>query len=571
MIGIFIYADTGYFSIQVLQQALSIFNIELVSYASQDDIAKQAQRYPESIQAYVCNAGSHWFAIRRFNRHYFDLNSFFYVPRLINEILLIHYINWIKENGYSVFIVKGDLPPCLADHTLSANPIDASEYHLLIKDLPELIIDDKLIGSSRNLHGSGKTAVKVSKELYDAFEKNPDDPLIRRKVLKQISRYNCDETVEDISDLAHDSNHSLLLISRPKHNSAEKMAKTFGHSQDHFSRMLLIRQSTQTIINNSFTDDTKELHSPIRMREEYIIEHTPEELDLDELDKFLKQNQRVFRQTIMMSRSRCGIHMPFDDCDGKEQTSASQKFHDDHDNTSLQHMMETLLHDQLEPDTCIGFLKNERELEMLNRMLLKKTIDASLSSDNSTEKRSEESAESILMTAMNTPPTPSINVELTHTNNSELASTIHSEPTATTTNLEPKSAINPEPTSTNVQLTSAMNSEPAPTTDIESRSTMNLRLTPTTSVESASTMNPEPATITSLESTSAINLESISKINVEPTPIANSETVKINNPSSSTTSCSLTSTNTCSSTSPTNDPDFTRSLTIEGKLFRTIM
>ena len=127
--------DTGFFSIQVLQKALSVFDIELIPIASQHQVAQRARADPHSIQAYICNLREHWLTIRRFGSQYFDLNSISTVPKFISNTYLSLYLAQLQQSGYSIFVIHGDLPPCTADERLSSQPIDPTHYRTLTERL----------------------------------------------------------------------------------------------------------------------------------------------------------------------------------------------------------------------------------------------------------------------------------------------------------------------------------------------------------------------------------------------------------------------------------------------------
>ncbi|CAF1303927.1 unnamed protein product [Rotaria sordida] len=141
--------DTGFFSIQVLQKALEVFEIELIPYASQHLKAQQARDDPQSIQAYICNLREHWLTIRRFGTQYFDLNSISIVPKLISNTYLSLYLTQLQHSGYSIFIVHGNLPPCTADEKLLNNTIDPNYYRSLT---------DRVNASNKDNNKNSKTS-----------------------------------------------------------------------------------------------------------------------------------------------------------------------------------------------------------------------------------------------------------------------------------------------------------------------------------------------------------------------------------------------------------------------------
>lgn len=107
--------DTGYFSIQVISRALETFSLELIPLNSTDERAQRARNDPTTVQAFIFNMESHWFCVRRFHTHWFDLNSLLNKPRYMSGLYLTEYLRQMKDDGYSIFIVSGVFPDCLAD------------------------------------------------------------------------------------------------------------------------------------------------------------------------------------------------------------------------------------------------------------------------------------------------------------------------------------------------------------------------------------------------------------------------------------------------------------------------
>lgn len=116
------YDDSGYFSIQVLQKALEIWNLELVPFNSSDAISQQARNDPSSVKAFICNFKLHWFTIRKLGHSWFDLNSMKSGPELISDTYLSLFLTTLQHEGYSVFVVSGNLPACEADRKLQLIP-----------------------------------------------------------------------------------------------------------------------------------------------------------------------------------------------------------------------------------------------------------------------------------------------------------------------------------------------------------------------------------------------------------------------------------------------------------------
>mmetsp|Transcript_5436 Transcript_5436/g.8041 ORF Transcript_5436/g.8041 Transcript_5436/m.8041 type:complete len:357 (+) Transcript_5436:146-1216(+) len=100
---------SGNFSIEVLRSALltqnnlSLPNIRQQGILDQMDIT--------DIEGFICNRESHWFAIRKINGRYWNLNSTKERPEQISHFRLAAEIEGLQQEGYSVFCVTDALPP----------------------------------------------------------------------------------------------------------------------------------------------------------------------------------------------------------------------------------------------------------------------------------------------------------------------------------------------------------------------------------------------------------------------------------------------------------------------------
>ncbi|XP_076264987.1 ataxin-3-like isoform X2 [Rhynchophorus ferrugineus] len=119
--------DSGYFSVQVITSALQVWGLELVPYCSTDTQAKSALENPSGQQAFICNYRDHWFTIRKIGNQWFNLNSLLTRPELISDTYLALFLAQLKNDGYSIFIVSGDLPECTADEVLKNNPVQKKQ------------------------------------------------------------------------------------------------------------------------------------------------------------------------------------------------------------------------------------------------------------------------------------------------------------------------------------------------------------------------------------------------------------------------------------------------------------
>jgi hypothetical protein len=118
-------AGDGNFSVQVLSEALSVWNLEVVSVTSPD--AKEAKQNPlaqvffcffysgRSLtvfkNAFILNLGSHWFSVRKIGGVFWNLNSLNKGgPEEISDFYLALLFDTLMQEGYSIFVVFGDLP-----------------------------------------------------------------------------------------------------------------------------------------------------------------------------------------------------------------------------------------------------------------------------------------------------------------------------------------------------------------------------------------------------------------------------------------------------------------------------
>lgn len=112
--------DSGFFSIQVICNALKVWGIELMPFLSPE--ARQAREKPQNQRAFICNLQQHWLTIRKLGHQWFNLNSLLSKPELITETYLSLFLTQLQTEGYSIFVVMGTLPESEADQLLKLCP-----------------------------------------------------------------------------------------------------------------------------------------------------------------------------------------------------------------------------------------------------------------------------------------------------------------------------------------------------------------------------------------------------------------------------------------------------------------
>lgn len=106
---------SGYFSIQVITEALRRqANLHLEALDSPS--AFKIRQNPSMGQAYICHFEDHWFALRKIGTTWFVLNSLFKTPRIVSETFMELYITQLYTEGWSIYLVEGQLPSCAADN-----------------------------------------------------------------------------------------------------------------------------------------------------------------------------------------------------------------------------------------------------------------------------------------------------------------------------------------------------------------------------------------------------------------------------------------------------------------------
>ncbi|XP_068110702.1 ataxin-3 isoform X2 [Hyperolius riggenbachi] len=108
--------DSGFFSIQVISDALSVWGLELILFNSPEYQTLGID--PVNERAFICNYKEHWFTVRKLGRQWFNLNSLLTGPELISDTYLALFLAQLQQEGYSIFVVKGELPDCEADQLL---------------------------------------------------------------------------------------------------------------------------------------------------------------------------------------------------------------------------------------------------------------------------------------------------------------------------------------------------------------------------------------------------------------------------------------------------------------------
>lgn len=105
----------GNFSVDVLRTALrDICGLELeaVGQLGTDGVLED----PCTERAFILNHAGHWYSIRRFGEElWYELNSLSKGPRSISPAYLSLLLSQLMQEGFSLFVVRGEMPLCEAE------------------------------------------------------------------------------------------------------------------------------------------------------------------------------------------------------------------------------------------------------------------------------------------------------------------------------------------------------------------------------------------------------------------------------------------------------------------------
>lgn len=103
---------SGNFSIEVLRAALKTqYGLDLPNIAQEGVLDSVGD--VTHMDGFICNREAHWFAIRKINGRFWNLNSMAERPQIISHFKLATEIQEFQSSGYSVFCVPFGLPdPC---------------------------------------------------------------------------------------------------------------------------------------------------------------------------------------------------------------------------------------------------------------------------------------------------------------------------------------------------------------------------------------------------------------------------------------------------------------------------
>uniref|UniRef100_A0A3Q2PB72 ubiquitinyl hydrolase 1 n=1 Tax=Fundulus heteroclitus TaxID=8078 RepID=A0A3Q2PB72_FUNHE len=101
---------------KVISNALRVWGLELILFNSPE--YRRLMINPINEKAFICNYKEHWFTIRKLGQQWFNLNSLLTGPELISDTYLALFLAQLQQEGYSIFVIRGNLPECEAEQIL---------------------------------------------------------------------------------------------------------------------------------------------------------------------------------------------------------------------------------------------------------------------------------------------------------------------------------------------------------------------------------------------------------------------------------------------------------------------
>lgn len=225
------YDDSGYFSVQVILNALAIWNLELLPYLSQ--AAASIRSNPTSPVAYICNLQSHWFTLRKFGgKRWYNLNSLYKRPTFVSDTYLALLLQQLMKEGYSVFVVQGEVPRSEADEL--AEVLDSVPPQEFIVPAEEIRVDNRRGNTKKGYvedDGGDDDAA-----LQAALKASLNEEVEEDNVLKQVMEASWKEFASSNSYSARagagnsSSSGSATAANTADHDAEEELQKAIAMS-----------------------------------------------------------------------------------------------------------------------------------------------------------------------------------------------------------------------------------------------------------------------------------------------------------------------------------------------------
>lgn len=207
--------DSGFFSIQVISNALRVWGLELILFNSRE--YQSLMINPINEKAFICNYKEHWFTIRKLGQQWFNLNSLLTGPELISDTYLALFLAQLQQEGYSIFVIRGNLPECEAEQILGIMRVQQQQR-------------PRLIGEDEAQTSAGRPAALAQSEMGIGVEDEVVDEDEELKRALALSRQDIDVEDEE-ADLRRAIQLSMQGAVMSNKSSESEMANVKSGSQ----------------------------------------------------------------------------------------------------------------------------------------------------------------------------------------------------------------------------------------------------------------------------------------------------------------------------------------------------
>jgi len=157
--------DDGNYNIQVLSEALKLFGAEIQPLRGSEAI-KLLEINMDDIEAFIFNSSTHWFAIRKLENVWYNLNSTnsFPGPEIISDFYLSAFIQGTEDIGFTNFLVS----------KLPILPDVQSDFYKNLQNYQRLVNVDEILKAkeskkNNNKKDSEKEEKKENENKFNAF------------------------------------------------------------------------------------------------------------------------------------------------------------------------------------------------------------------------------------------------------------------------------------------------------------------------------------------------------------------------------------------------------------------
>lgn len=180
----------GNYNVQVLTEALKLHGVTIKTIRK-DKLDVLITTNYDKIEAFIFNSSTHWFAIRRIQNVWYDLNSTNKAPLIISDFFLSAFILGTQDIGYTNFLVE-NLPP-----------LPDEEYYLELQPYQYLFTIEELQKLKKNEDDQRKARDNKDKdkEVDKDIKEKEEDGKFKAFTGKGISLSDHKNHVNDFEDL----------------------------------------------------------------------------------------------------------------------------------------------------------------------------------------------------------------------------------------------------------------------------------------------------------------------------------------------------------------------------------